>query len=174
MNWERSHGGAIASAGHLIDRVAGTLAISSGVNRERAHPWGSHWQLDPLWSSSALCVRHVADDIWHNAKLRRLAADPLAQRHLRVCWEHRTGELNCSRCEKCLITMTVLADTGRLGRFANFDGPETLPERIAALHSTRYLYGWGRVLDEGLDPALAEEVALLLERSRPSVSQTSA
>jgi hypothetical protein len=122
INWERAHGGALAAAGHLIGRAVGSLAISSGLHRADARPWGSHWELDPLWSSSSLRVRHVGDDLWHITNTRQLADDPLAQRHLRVCWERHTAELNCAHCDKCLITMAVLDDEGALERFEGFHG----------------------------------------------------
>jgi hypothetical protein len=174
VNWERSHGGALAAAGHLIAGTAGTLAISSGLHRSDARPWGTHWQLDPLWSSTAMRIRHFGDDVWHIAKTRELATDELAQRHLRVCWEHRTAELNCSRCDKCLITMAVLADEGGLGRFRGFDPPGVIPERLAALPHTRYVNSYGRLLRQGLEPRVHEAIERLLERTMATVGPTNA
>ena len=174
VNWERSHGGALAAAGHLIARAAGTLAISSGLRRGDARPWGSHWQLDPLWSSAAMRVRHVGDDVMHIVKTRDLAADPLAQRHLRVCWEHRASALNCSRCDKCLLTMAVLADEGRLGRFEGFDDAGAIPERLAALPHTRYLNSYRGLLERGLEPRVHEQVERLLQRTLTTVGMTHA
>jgi hypothetical protein len=175
VSWERSHGGALAAAGHLIHRAAGTLAISSGLHRSSAQPWGTHWRLDPLWSASRLDVRHVGDDVWHIAKTRELAGDPLARRHLRVCWEHRTEALNCSHCDKCLITMAVLADEGALGHFHGFDDADAIPERLAALPHTRYLNSWGRLLETGLgDERVQEEATRLVERTWATVGRTHA
>lgn len=53
-------------------------------------------------------------------KVRMLAREPLALRHLRVCWEKDEGTYNCGRCEKCLRTMTSLHALGVLAECETF------------------------------------------------------
>ena len=89
-------------------------------------------------------------------------------------WEHRTEELNCSWCDKCLITMVVLAEEGALERFAGFDGDAVLHERLDALPSTRYLNSYGRLLRDGLARPVHGVVERLLERTMATVGRTDA
>lgn len=86
-----------------------SLVIPSSYAYEDATPWGSHWDTDPLWSSPDK-IRIIHDDASVNRrdKIIQLAAEPLVQRHLRVCWRNLAPTGNCSRCEKCLRTMTTL------------------------------------------------------------------
>lgn len=58
---------------------------------------------------------------------------------------------------------------------ARADGPDCLPERIAALPNTRWLNNWTRLLAEGLNhPAVRAERAALLERTRATVGAKTA
>jgi len=72
------------------------------------------------------------DAVLRMEKLREIAQDDLAMRYLRVCHERVEGAYNCSRCEKCLRTMTVMQGLGVLQRCATFPG-EVRPEWVRAL-----------------------------------------
>jgi hypothetical protein len=165
VNWERAHGGALAAAGHLLRDRIGELVISATFSAPELRAWGSHPELDRLWSSSRVRVRHAGEEIRRILKLPRVAAQPLVQRHLRVCWEHRTADLNCSRCDKCLIAMVVLAHAGLLRDVRTLDDPEVIAERLDALHHTRYLNSYGTLLDAGVEPDVHAAIARLLERT---------
>jgi hypothetical protein len=169
VSWERTHGGALAAIGHLLSRSFGTLLISATFARGEGRPWGSHHELDPCWSSSRLRIVHVGDDVRRIRKLAQLADEPIAQRFLRVCWEHRTDGLNCSRCDKCLITMVVLHRAGRLERFATLDGPEVIAARLGALSHTSYTNSYAQLIREGLPDALQRPAEGLLERTLATV-----
>lgn len=135
-NWERSHGGALAAVGHALSSCLGRVLVSATYPRFCDYPWGSHFRLDPLWSSERLEVVHVGDELWRSDKLTAIADEPLAQRHLRVCWERSLpGRLNCSRCEKCVRTMIPLSESGLLDRFEVFDPPAPIHELVADLPS---------------------------------------
>lgn len=168
VSWERTHGGALAALGHLLGEAASRLVISSSASRADAHPWGSHWQLDPLWSTGRVTVEHFGDSIRRGEKLAAIGTEPLVHRHLRVCWANRDDRLNCSRCEKCIRTEVVLAMYGMLDRFEVFDSPATLAERIAGVPRIPVrasMIPYRRALRSGLDRDVARAVRALLFRS---------
>jgi len=131
--WERAHGGALAAVGHLLGTVADRLQIASSIPFHWPRAWGSHWRLDPHWSSSRTRIQTVGAERSRPGKLRRIAHDPLVQQHLRVCWEHRSPEGNCSRCEKCVRTMVMLFGLGVLGEYPGFDQTDDIARRIDAI-----------------------------------------
>ena len=114
---------------------------------------------DPLWSGSVRLV-HAGAELNRFDKVRALAHDDVARRHLRSCWENRDGAFNCCRCEKCLRTMASLRALGVLRNFATFDRDLELQAvatgRIAA---PIYAAMWQEVLD-GLREGGREDVAL--------------
>ncbi len=168
-SWERTHGGALAAIGHLLDGSIGRLLISSSIPLDsRREWWGSHWKTDALWSSSRLAVVNFGADARRVEKLRAIARQPLVQRHLRVCWENRTLSSNCSHCEKCLSAMLVLVELGLLDRFPVFEGADHLIERLDALPSMRHLRRSfvEMARSERLPPELARAVRDLIRRTR--------
>lgn len=106
-SWECTHGAAVAMLGHLVSEYCGTFIISSSFEHGKLGPWGSHPDLDPLWSSSVLGIRHFGADVSRLEKLRRLMSHPVArahiQRHLRVCWVAPKASGNCGLCRKCTL-----------------------------------------------------------------------
>jgi hypothetical protein len=166
--WERAHGGALAAAGHLLAGRVGRLVISSTYPGHNPQPWGSSSLTDHLWSSDRLEVFHCGAEVWREEKLRFLARDPLAREHLRVCWENRSPQGNCSRCGKCLVTMLLLAEFGALDDFTAFDRAADLAGRVNALpYITSYLIKLDKLVRRGgLDPELIEAVRKLIKRSR--------
>lgn len=129
-SWPHAHGGALAAVGHLLTGAVDRLVVASSYPRWIDAAWGSHWRLDPLWSSERLEVLHVGDDLWRTDKLREIGTDPLVQRHLRVCWENRSAALNCGRCEKCVRTQLALETVGALAGSSVFPGGESLTCRV--------------------------------------------
>ena len=167
-SWERSHGGVMAAIGHALGDEVSEVLISSSISADRQRAWGSHWETDPLHSSSRVRFRQVGTELRRVEKLRRIAGDPLVQRHLRVCWQESPA-LNCNRCSKCLLTRLVLAECGVLDACATFAGTATLARDVAALD--RYRSSSLRALTElsqssRLDPPVRDAVRGLLERTR--------
>lgn len=175
VSWERAHGGVLAAVGHVFDDRVGELLISSSVPQVTPIPWGSHWLLDPLWSSSRKRFVHVGHDHRKEDKLRAIADDPLAHRHLRVCWENRTASGNCSRCYKCLYARLVLAEMGALDRFEVFEGTDTLAAGFDALPRGKDRMRTFTALMESprlpaeVKRAIADLVARTLRERRPIV-----
>ena len=108
----------------------GVAATFSGGNQQA---WGSTIETDPLFSSDRVAVEHIGAKDHREQKIRFLADNPLAQRHLRVCWANLSKAGNCSRCGKCLATMLLLAELGALDDFPVFNGTNSLPAALDAL-----------------------------------------
>jgi hypothetical protein len=167
ISWERSHGGAMIAVGHLLEERTEVL-ISSSISLRRDRDWGSHWKTDPLFSSSRVRFREIGMDRRRVEKVPAIAADPLVQRHLRVCWQNIADQLNCSRCQKCLVTRLALLECGVLDRCATFADGTTLVRDLDALPKVT-----GRInaLDQlaqstRLPPDVLRAARALLRRSR--------
>jgi hypothetical protein len=117
---EEYHGGALASVALLLSPQFGRFYIPASFSPRYSVPWGSHKDLDPLWSTDATEIIH---DGWHATrvdKARLVATSNVAMQSLRVCWENRGGQYNCGHCEKCIRTMANLRIAGALERCTTF------------------------------------------------------
>jgi hypothetical protein len=131
--WERSHGGALASVGHLLGEQFSAFQIASTYSASNHHSWGSTLETDHLFSSRKVAIAHIGADSHREQKIRFLSEIPMAQQHLRVCWDNRSAAGNCSQCPKCVATMLLLAELGALDRFVVFKNTASLPAAIDAL-----------------------------------------
>jgi hypothetical protein len=132
VGWNNCCGGAMASVGLCFNGLFGQVYIASDLGPDqRKMPLAIHPDLDPLWSTQTTKFIHYGDGISRAEKAKALADNPMAQKHLRVCWENRNGEYNCGRCSKCVRTMLALHLAGAL---SNFNFPTKLtPELVKAL-----------------------------------------
>lgn len=166
--WLRTFGGALAAIGHLLGAEAGRLLTSSdGLGH--AHPEvGSRPDTDPLHSSRQMAIEHVAGSVTRLEKVRAIAAEPLVQRHLRVCWKNVGQSLNCGRCEKCVRTMVELDACGALGRFAGFSHGRGLLAAIDGLPAVEEILVpfYEESLRQGLSGPVAAAARRLLDRTR--------
>ena len=169
--WQRAHGGALAALGHVMAGIR-RLLLSASYPYELNRPWGSHWTTDPLWSSAQLEIVHEGASFWRGDKLLQIADEPLVRNHLRVCWEGRTSSLNCCRCEKCLRTMLILTQCGKLDAFAAFPDKTNLARYLDELDaiSTDLMHVYRSLLRQRLDPKLSRAVRSLLKRSRAAAA----
>lgn len=168
-NWEETHGGALGAVAHALSGAASRFVIGSSYPRTLARPWGSHWDLDPLWSGAGMTVEHFGEDAARAEKVAAVGHEPLVLEHLRVCWENRADAPNCSRCSKCVRTRLMLAAAGALDRCRTLDGAATLARDVDALPSTghaRSIHHYRNALSAGLPPDAAAAVRRLLARSR--------
>lgn len=133
--WGRTHGGALAALGHACRGRLGELVISSTYHVSQDEPWGSHWDTDHGWSSALLEVSHYGERYTRHEKVAAILGDPLAKRHLRVCWENRASAGNCGECEKCCRTLLQIQVLG--GRLEDwpFAGSGSLASRLDAVAS---------------------------------------
>ena len=166
--WEHTHGGALAAVGHLLADTLGSLVIPSSYPRSDPHPHGSHWDLDPLWSAENVRIIHDDPEFYRLDKLRRIDGEPLVQQHLRVCWQNFATFGNCSRCDKCVLTMLSLASRGRLTDYPVFDRHTPLPRILDALGPVlpTVQQRYRTLIEEGLPPDIEEAVVRLLARDR--------
>jgi hypothetical protein len=167
LEWERTHGGALAALGQVCRGQIGALAISSTKPRYAMDAWGSHWETDPMWSSSRLEIVHVGADYRRNEKVATIVDEPLVRRHLRVCWENRTPTGNCGECEKCVRTMLLISGYGSVDDFPTFPADRPLRDTVEAIPELApFMVSFYAEAVAGLrDPALASAVERLLARS---------
>lgn len=165
--WERVHGGVLGGIAHLLPDEVGEVLISSSISTQRDKPWGSHWRIDPLWSSSRRAIVPSGHELRRAEKLRLIAREPLLRDHLRVCWENRAPAGNCSRCYKCVVARLALADCGALESFTVFDGPETLAADVDGVPRGRDAMRLLRELADSrnLEPAVVAAVRRLIART---------
>jgi hypothetical protein len=168
ISWEIAHGGAMAAIGHLLPPETGRLLISSSRPYDYTEPWGSHWKIDPLWSSNSLTIAQFGVEWKRYEKLRMIAAEPMVRRHLRVCWENRTPTGNCSACDKCLRTRLALAQCGELDKYEVFSGLATLAADLRAHPGTNTKMRLHNEIlsQQRLDPLILRELAAFVERSQ--------
>jgi len=127
---EHGHGMALASAARSVVGNIGTVIVPGTQGLATQIPWGSSSYSDHLYSDESLLIIHDACDAERFDKVERLAHEPLALKHLRVCWEKVDGAYNCCRCEKCLRTMCTLDALGVLDKANSFHLPLT-PRAVA-------------------------------------------
>ena len=136
--WGNWYGAVLASVALCFNGFFDQVYIASDLGpyeaKRASHPdlgdklgnQGRH--LDPLWSTQATNITHCYPGISRIEKAKTIANNPMAQKHLRVCWENRNGAYNCGSCSKCVRTMLPLHLAGAL---SNFDFPTILtPELI--------------------------------------------
>jgi hypothetical protein len=169
VSWEWSHGGALAALGHLLCNQVDKLIVPSSYPYHDEKPWGTHWDLDPLWSSSRLEVKHADATLRRNGKVREIVKHPVAMKGLRVCWENRSPTGNCSVCEKCVRTMLALHICGQLNCCQTFDLSVPIEQRLDALVVPAHLRNVYEELREEIDDRTVRDSVDRLIRRRESV-----
>jgi hypothetical protein len=176
--WDHTHGGALAAVGHVLRGHLSHLVVSStdAFVDDEGRGYGSHFRLDPLWSSDRLALLYEGATHRRSEKLLAIAGEPLAREHLRVCWEHRTRDLNCGTCEKCIRTQLPLLAHDQLQHFRAFRGTVAdLTQSVRSLATVRNAFIL-RTEYEALDLSrfprdLAREVRALRRRSWAAVAR---
>ena len=128
---QAAHGPAMATVASALRQHFAKVIFPGAWPVDQTPVWGTHPELDPLWSSSELRVVNDSTHIRRVDKVRTVAQRPELVAGLRVCWQN-SGELNCGECEKCLRTMVALYAVEALGEARLF--PPTIDvARVAAL-----------------------------------------
>ena len=133
-----THGSVLAGAGLLLRSTLRQVVIAPTHWTPLLRPWGSHPDLEPLWSTPDLRVTHHDGDEPRWKRVARVIEEPIAAQTVLVCWQG-TGTRNCGRCEKCLRLMTSLFLLGMLdgcaGRFdVAFDPERITPDLVVDPH----------------------------------------
>jgi hypothetical protein len=174
LPWDFGHGAAMTAAAMVLRAAMGEVVIPSsgeilGARQRTRLFWGSHPELDPLWTTTEQRFVHHAPDAGRLAKLRMLATSDTAMRYLRVCWRNPDGAYNCGGCEKCLRTMAGLRVLNVAHRCRTFSSPVDL----AAVRAVRIfrpdVVFWGELEQAALaagDRPLATAVRTALRYRR--------
>ncbi len=121
VSWGKTcHGAALASIALALGERFTEVNIASTYDREHLFPWGSHPELDPLWSNGRVLLFHDGCEATRLDKTRVVSEHPIALETLRVCYENPDSLYNCGRCRKCLRTMDELQQCGALERCRAF------------------------------------------------------
>jgi 7-cyano-7-deazaguanine synthase in queuosine biosynthesis len=166
------HGAALAAVALALAPSCTTAYIASTRPYRNLIPMGSHYILDPLWSTETLELVHDGCEYDRFRKVAALAEDGEALRWLRVCWQNPGGAYNCGTCSKCLRTMTYLRAVGALERCATFARPLDLRGLRSMDVRTGLRFDLEQALEHaearGKDPALVRELSrILAARPRP-------
>jgi hypothetical protein len=172
--YRNAYGGAMAAVGHFLNQV-GQLVVSSGLPRGEPGAYGSHWEIDPLWSSQTMHLDLYGSDFTKNEKIRAIAANPLAQNNLRICQQNFYGSfelsakfLNCGCCQKCVRTLLVLQQEGRLDDFKNFANKENLDFYLDRVMHVKpiFIKAYDEIRRRGVDRKTAYAINALIRRSK--------
>jgi len=129
--------------------------------------WGFTVETDHLWSSERLQVYQFGASQIRLEKIKSLVNEPMAKKHLRVCWEMRNLLINCSECEKCIRTMLGISLWAPVQHFVQFNHSLSLEKRIDSLpFTTRHTYPYYRdFLESEIDEKFKTAIKRLIQRS---------
>jgi hypothetical protein len=177
VGWEMNHGAALAAAGLCLGQGFSDIIISSSDAYLSMAPYGTHPDLDPLWSTEMTRFRSHGTELKRSEKVRAIAQDPLFQRHVRVCWENRDLRYNCMNCMKCLRTMLQLQAFNALGKVETLQGPLPLHILDKAIEPRQRWFVWEDLLREMPDKEenriLRQCIQRMLQRSRVAGEEAS-
>jgi hypothetical protein len=157
ISWSKYyHGAGLASVGISLASGFRRILIPSTHSFRHLFAWGSHPLLDPLWSTERTEIVHDGCEVTRIEKTARIADDPFALDHLRVCLRNHGGPGNCGSCAKCIRTMVTLHALGALSRAKSF------PSRELPADFDRLL-----PLAQDNDRAFAEEIVSYLQERDP-------
>jgi len=117
------HGSALASIVLFLSPHFKKIYIPGSYAHIDLFPWGSHPELDPLWSNGVTRIFNDDSEADRSAKVAFISKYDVAMEHLRVCWENNYSAYNCGECAKCLSTMSYLYIFGALNRCRTFNRP---------------------------------------------------
>ncbi len=164
LGWPLTHGAALAAVAHSLRNRFGRILIASS---DVLPPWGSHPDLDVLWSSSDLEIVNDASELTRLEKVRSIADWELVGETLKVCWENRSAELNCGACEKCVRTQVQFATTQERAKLSAFPGGELLDKIDGLPFVEEELHKqWIEIRQSTRDPAVQAAIERVLARRK--------
>lgn len=120
--WDFAHGGALAAVGLFLGQEFKNIFIPAGLRKDEVFPYGTHPDLDKLWSTEKTEFIHDGTEYNRLGKILNVVSkSDLALRYLRVCSQNIKGKYNCSKCYKCLQTMIELVCANALYQAKTFD-----------------------------------------------------
>ena len=127
-----SHGPALAGVGLALERRFETFYIAATHESGEIGPWGSHPDIDPLFSTRSTRFVHDGAGPRRSDKTERISRSDVAMRSLHVCFRSGTAD-NCCDCRKCLLAMLTLEVFGVLSGCPAFPRPLDL-ERVRRVY----------------------------------------
>lgn len=171
--WDFAHGGALAAVALFLSKQLETIYIAGAVRKDELFPYGTHPELDKLWSTETTTFIH--DGTEHNrlGKITEvIAKSELALNNIRVCTQNFKGKYNCSHCFKCLSTMIMLTCAGAQNEAKTF----TWPVDLEHVRNMYYDYNFGyntqgeanlkALREQNTANDLQEAIAYSLEKSK--------
>jgi hypothetical protein len=167
IRWEPYFACPLIAIAHFFAPLFDRVIIAGDIDFEIQPLMGATLLVDQLWSSERLEIVDWGGRFSRERRVEMIAANPVARRHLRTCWENKGGAYNCGRCRKCHLTMISLELQGALKETETF--PDELDLDVLAgteLNQPIALALWEDLLDHTRDkgrmdiaPALEEFVA---------------
>ncbi len=182
--WDFAHGGALAAIALILRKQMKNMLIPGAVRNDQLFPYGTHPELDVLWSTETLNVKSDGGEHDRMGKVTSLVSkSPLALKYLRVCTQNLEGKYNCSRCYKCLMTMMYLVGSNTLSKSKTFEKKINIDavRRMYYDYKLKYNIQGEQALAllkrKKINPELQEAIAFSLEKSKKpqfvkQVSQT--
>mgnify|MGYP005815298273 CR=1 FL=1 len=170
--WPEYHGAALATIALLLAPRFSRVLVPATHTYGHLEGLGSHPLLDPLWSTDEVEVVHDGADATRVDKVRAVAGEEAARRHLRVCWENPDGAYNCGRCEKCVRTGVAIRIAGVEGRFDTVPPPSL--RTVATTLPTGRGSEWADLRDDlrRSEPSPRLGAAIALARARHRLART--
>jgi len=138
--WDWIHGGALGAVALFLRNDFKKLFISSNVKKSQLFPYGTHPDLDYLWSSRNLQIVHTGNEADRLEKVLNIAKSDLALSYLHVCSDNSKGTYNCSHCGKCLRTMIQLTAANALQQTSTFK--HTIDLKLVRTRYREYAYNY--------------------------------
>jgi hypothetical protein len=123
VDWTNAHGPALAASALFFDETWSRFYVPSSYTLGAYPKWGTHPELDSLFSTEALQFVHHGADANRVRKLELVSRFEGSFARLRVCWIQDIGLLNCAACEKCIRTQLALELLEKLGHYTTFSQP---------------------------------------------------
>ncbi|NTU74078.1 hypothetical protein HGB07_08110, partial [Candidatus Roizmanbacteria bacterium] len=99
LEWEWELGSALSAVALFLRNGFKKIYIPGGMKYDQLCPYGTHPDLDPLWSSERLKIVHDGCEFSRLEKvMHSISKSSLALRHLRVCCYILKGKYNCNNC----------------------------------------------------------------------------
>jgi hypothetical protein len=156
IRWESYYNSCLAAVALFLGPLFDRILISTGLAYSNMSKIGASWMVDQLWGNENLEIADAGGLLGRVARVERIAAHPVVQKSLRVCWHNPGGAYNCGRCRKCLVTMATLDALDRLPEFETFPA-ELGHERLQLLAAQE--------VQEPLHLDLCEEALAAMRRS---------
>lgn len=138
QNYARvTHAAGLASIARFLSANLSSCLIASSHTYGQLQAWGSSPIVDLLYSGRDLTIQHDGSTFTRFEKTQYISGSRPALAAMNVCDKlvASRGYVNCSRCQKCLRTMTALDLCGVTGAAApSFDWSAYTPKSFGEIY----------------------------------------